>query len=638
MFSRHRVPPGDNGASPPPTEPSLEEALDVLDIVYFHITFPPPRIDFISPTAGRLYGPRSVEPGPLEQIIERVHPEDVGVLLDGFASAIARREPLFRATARALRADGSYRWTDVLVKLLYGADGGEGLCFAIGAEQRLDAERSLLEMNARLGFLLSSSRTGMYTMSVEDLSPTWVSPNSRLIVGYDPEIFIDNAHFWLDQVHPEDRAALAQGFSAIASTRSFDGRFRFRHSSGRYIWLTVTNQLVAGGEHGAVIIGSFQDSSTFVKEEHERERHERRHLARERLEVLGRLAGGIAHDFNNLLAVITNLSDLALNSQDADDVKRDVHRILDAAVRGSQMTRQLLEFGSGQAASLQPVDVNPEIEETVQLARVGVDQAIQIEFHPDGSNPRTKMVPGGLHRIVSNLISNAVGAITGQGTVTVRTNIVSLTEHPELGSGDFVQIQVSDTGAGMSEEVSRKACEPYFTTKSFDTGTGLGLTTVHALVVRAGGTLQIDSAVSEGTAVTVLLPLVSEESRGRAVGIGRTVIVVDEFREAREATARILERAGFRVMVAKGAEEVIRLVRAMQSPPDAVLTNRMMPGLDGIRLAADIDAQTPGLPVMMISAYGRPEGWPDAAIIEKPSQAADLIKTLAAAIEEARRG
>ena len=397
--------------------------------------------------------------------------------------------------------------------------------------------------------------------------------------------------------------------------------------------------------------------TAFIRDISERKASEQQRLAleerlrqSERLEGIGRLAGGIAHDFNNILAVVMNYSQFVEDTLPADsEVRDDVVQIRLAAERGATFTRQLLTFAHRGAVNPQNVQLNTVLTELRTMLRRAIPGRVSIDLRlaPDLSTAHIDV--GELEQLLLNLIVNAADAMPEGGTVTLETANVDCDDQdpaePHVRSGQCVQLEVTDTGYGMSKDVIARAFEPFFTTKPKGKGTGLGLATAYGIVRQAQGAISIRSVVGRGTTVRVLLPaqigVQPEPARLRAATVPdvapseATVFVVEDETAVRKAVVRILSDRGYSVLQAQGPKSAIELGTKWTGAVDLLLTDIVMPDMSGDELARELRKGRPALRVVYMTGYsGELETATlriDGPVVHKPFTRDSLL----AAVEEA---
>ena len=387
----------------------------------------------------------------------------------------------------------------------------------------------------------------------------------------------------------------------------------------------------------------------------ERERSERQLLQAQRLEGLGQLAGGVAHDFNNLLAVISNYAAFAYEAVERSleatgDVGlrtplRDISQIERAATAAAQLTRQLLTFARRDIMRPQPLDLAAVVAETAEMLQRSLGEDVQLLVQSEPGLLPVLADPVQLQQVLVNLAINARQAMPSGGVLMIGTR----NEHDELGA--WVQLTVSDTGVGMAETTLLRAFEPFFTTRAADQGTGLGLSTVYGIVSQAGGTATLNSVVGRGTTFTARFPATVAGSEAVAVAgapvagkSGVTVLVVDDEHGIREVVERILLRHGYAVLLAGGGGEAMRIARERAEPIDVLLTDVIMPDLNGPDLSAAMLALRPDLRIVYMSGYAgadlaaRIAMDRDVQLVPKPFTEAQLLAALDEVLSTDRRG
>jgi CheY-like chemotaxis protein len=362
----------------------------------------------------------------------------------------------------------------------------------------------------------------------------------------------------------------------------------------------------------------------------------------QKMEAVGRLAGGVAHDFNNLLLVITGCVDVARRSVTEHERVLDLlGQIESAAQRAAGLTRQLLAFSRQQVLEPRVVDVNGLVADTVALLRRLIGEDIALETSLDPRAYPVLLDPGQVAQVLMNLAVNARDAMPSGGKLTIATSNVELDASASpLGvtPGLYARIVVSDTGHGMDETTQARAFEPFFTTKEH--GTGLGLSTVYGIVKQSGGALAVRSEVGHGTTIEVYFPRATEaarrdSSRPRlAVGRGHeTVLLVEDEASVRKVVRLLLTANGYTVLSATGPDEALDLAEKHAGEIDVVLTDVVMPGMNGSQLAERVAKLSPEAKVVFMSGYASgalPSGVldGDVAFLQKPFTEGALIAKL----------
>jgi len=366
-----------------------------------------------------------------------------------------------------------------------------------------------------------------------------------------------------------------------------------------------------------VIQGIFRDITERKKAEEEREKLEAQFRQAQKMESVGRLAGGVAHDFNNMLQIILGHSEMALGETAADSpLREDLLEIQKAANRSADLTRQLLAFARKQTVIPRVLDLNETLEGMLKMLRRLIGEDIDLFWKPGLDLWKVKMDPSQIDQILANLSVNARDAISGTGKVTIETENVTLDEaycagHVGFSPGQYVQLTVSDDGCGMDPETLEHIFEPFFTTKKEDEGTGLGLATVYGIMKQNGGFINVYSEPGKGTAVKIYLPqfegkaaeVLAENAEETPRGHGETVLLVEDEESILKLGQKILERLGYTMLSAGTPGEALRLAETHAGEIHLLITDVVMPEMNGRDLAERIVSIKPGLKCLFMSGY-----------------------------------
>ena len=334
----------------------------------------------------------------------------------------------------------------------------------------------------------------------------------------------------------------------------------------------------------------------------------------QKMEAIGRLAGGVAHDFNNLLTVINGYADLIPDRLAPDDpVRNDIQQIHQAGDRAADLVRQLLAFSRKQVLQPQPINLSNVVAETKRMLTRVLGEHVEIVTELSPTLDPVIADPTQVGQVIMNLAVNARDAMADGGTLTLTTAMAVLGKtcghcHGGLQPGRYARLTVRDTGVGMDKETVEQIFEPFFTTKEVGQGTGLGLSTVHGIVLQSAGHVDVETEPGRGTAFHVYLPAVAARepvtdrlSRApRPMGT-ETILLVEDQEEVRRFTAYVLASLGYRVLEAYGAEEA--LAHCGKQSVDMLLTDVVMPGMSGIELAARVQTLQPGVKTLFLSGY-----------------------------------
>jgi signal transduction histidine kinase/CheY-like chemotaxis protein len=359
----------------------------------------------------------------------------------------------------------------------------------------------------------------------------------------------------------------------------------------------------------------------------------------ERLALLGRVAGGIAHDFNNLLAVIVNYTDFARERTNDSQLREDLDNVREAASRASALTRQLLAFGRREPIRPQVVDLNTHVSGVDRMLRRTLGANISVRLHLAPDVPHITIDPTQLEQVIANLVVNARDALARGGELGITTSGVEIgaADARRLGIalGRYSELVVTDTGTGMTREVMNRIFEPFFTTKDKLHGTGLGLATVHGIVKRANGAIDVDSVVGKGSRFRVLLPATTEVVTQVTTEVASdvpkrtaTILAAEDQAPVLQVIKRILGRAGYRLLTASCGADALEEAAKFEETIDLLVTDVIMPGMSGTELAEHIRVARPGIKVLFISGHlpdGDRDGLGDAGFLAKPFTSRELL-------------
>ena len=350
---------------------------------------------------------------------------------------------------------------------------------------------------------------------------------------------------------------------------------------------------------------------------YEREKAERELHLVQRLEAVGRLAGGVAHDFNNLLGVILGHSEILLDRTHDAATSHSLEMIKESAKRGATLARQLLAFGRRQVLDPKVLNLSVVFADLEKLLRSVIGEHIELDFRSEPNLGSVEADPGQLEQVIINLAINARDAMPDGGKLSITTSNIYLDEayvarRVVVQPGSYVQLVVTDTGSGMDEQTQSHIFEPFFTTKELGKGTGLGLATVYGIVKQSGGYVWVYSELGHGTSFKIYLPMVETlaERRARAAQPqehlargSETILVVEDDPSLCEVTCDFLRSSGYVVLPAGSPEEALRLAHSHAGPIDFLLTDVIMPGMNGRQLAAKLTSHCPHLNVLYVSGY-----------------------------------
>jgi len=479
--------------------------------------------------------------------------------------------------------------------------------------ERVLAEESLHTANATLSAALSLAEIGSWSFDLRNGSLTWSDELFR-IHGFAPGAFEPTPETGHKMVHADDQESLVRLHAQVGGGRSAPILYRVVRPSGEIRHVLAHVALVKDDAAVPVrLLGVVLDVT-------ERRRLEELLAQSQRMEAIGRLAGGVAHDFNNLLAtVMLNASIGRRQAAGNSRLEGALGEIESAAGRAGELTRQLLAFARRQPVAprvFAPGEVTRGL--AVLLERL-VTRAITLRIEAAPDLWRVKADPTQFEQVLVNLVVNARDAMPEGGRIDLVLRNLELDDdyckaHPDARPGAHVVLEVSDTGAGMTEEVLAHVFEPFFTTKPAGEGTGLGLATVYGIVAQAGGHVSVESEPGKGARFRVYLPRTSEglaepmSARPARGSTGRELVLLAEDDEpVRRATTSVLESLGYSVIAVSTGLEALGYVDKLPTPIAILVTDVVMHGMGGVELAREVRRRRPDTRVLLISGYAPPD-------------------------------
>jgi PAS domain S-box-containing protein len=443
------------------------------------------------------------------------------------------------------------------------------------------------------------------------------SPSSALVLGLAPEAVVD--HLMFDFVVEADvvraKELLAAAFDG--NVEASRGEFALRHAhSGTRTLDVVASRIPSVGGSRRVVLNSRDVTERLHATEALRERDNQLRQA-QKMEAVGRLAGGIAHDFSNVLTVITGACErLQDKVGSVPGAANDIETILRNSDRAASMTRQLLAFSRQQTLAPQPLDLAALVRKATHLLKRLIGEHIELALEVPQQVFAVEADPTQIDQVLMNLAINARDAMVDGGSlqITMRMETVDdvfAASHPPMMPGEFVLLEVTDTGTGMTPETQARAFDPFFTTKDPAHGTGLGLSTVYGIIKQSGGYIWIDSEPGRGTTFRIFLPrttrqpVQAEPPKGAARGPMKaaTILLAEDEEDVRTLLCELLESHGHRVLAASSPSEAQVVSGAYRGNIDLLLTDVVMPGGTGRDLARHLLARRPGMKVLYISGY-----------------------------------
>ena len=611
---------------------------------------------------------------------------DIWEVVGGNAARVLAGETIFMESApRPLKRQGREEtaWITSCYHPILGESGAPegifGVVVAVGVDEV--SEERLRESEERFRLIADSAPVPMWVTRL-DRKRSFVNRAYVDFLGITYEQAVD--YDWRGIIHPDDVGRiLAESVAGEATLEPFVLEGRFRRGDGELRWLRSISQprWGPGGEHVG-FIGAAHDITEWKlaaetlrevnetlearvaertadlraaidrlqAEVGERERAEEALRQAQKMEAVGQLTGGLAHDFNNLLTPVIGGLEIIARSLEEPRLRRVAETALESSRRGAKLTSQLLAFSRIQRIQMAPVRVNRVIETMKLMLKHTIGGAVTVRTRLAAEAGLALCDENQLENAILNLAINARDAMPEGGTLTISTGLSREGESVELEAGDYVCVAVADTGQGMTAEVAARAIEPFFSTKPLGRGTGLGLAQVYGIARQSGGSLRIDSREGEGTRVRLILPRAGAASQEVAepgvaarasghAGAGVRIFVVDDDAEVRDFLADTLTGLGHRVETLSGAEAALGALA--QGPPDLMLIDFAMPGMNGAELAREARALFPELPIIFVTGFAESDQieaacGADVPVLRKPFGIDELAAAVAAQVAATR--
>jgi PAS domain S-box-containing protein len=484
--------------------------------------------------------------------------------------------------------------------------------------QQLQIYRVRKQLAAReeLFRLISENAEDMIAVVGTDGRRLYNSPAYEKQLGYSAEELRKTPAF--EQIHPEDQPRVLE--AAGQAQRTGIGRrleYRLRHKNGQWRILESTASAIRDSR------GQVEKLVVVNRDITERKQLEQQLYLSQKLEAIGRLSGGIAHDFNNLLGVIIGYSQVLQGIVGkGDEFSEAALEIRKAGDRAASLTRQLLAFSRKQVLEPTVLDLNTDVVEIEKMLRRLIGENIEMKIVLSPGLGRVKVDRVQIEQVILNLAVNARDAMPDGGHLTIETSNAVLGEaeiqrYPYVLAGEYTMLGVRDTGCGMDQETQSHIFEPFFTTKESGKGTGLGLATAYGVIKQSGGYLWVDSSPGQGSFFKLYLPQVAEAAEAPskiaspptpAPALGsQTILLVEDEQSLRKLTHKILKDVGYAVLEAEGGSKALEIAEQYKSKIDLLLTDVIMPGINGRLLAEKLSAARPDMKILYMSGYAEGE-------------------------------
>lgn len=577
-------------------------------VVYRAEVVPEPRVLFVSPRVEELTG------YPAQKFLsdprfwaELIHPKDRQKVFAKWTGAV-KNSSVFRSEYRLRRKDGRERWVMDIARPSQAESGDvprfDGMVIDISDRRRAEATQR------RLTTAIEHAADGIVMIDTQG-TIQYVNPAFEQITGYSREEAVGQSMQILESAE-QDASFYQEMWDTLTTGKVWSSRFTSKKKDGTLYEeeRTISPIRDSSGETVGYVAVKRDVSKEVALEAQLRQS--------QKMEAVGMLAGGVAHDFNNVLTVILGNSEFLLDSLvDSDPRRETVAQIQAAAESAESLTRQLLAFSRQQVLAPQVLDLNKILTNVEKMLRRMIGEDVELVTLLDPALGAVEADPGQVEQVILNLAVNARDAMPEGGKLTIVTANADLDE-PDLSDdaamipGHYVMLAMTDTGCGMDAETRSRIFEPFFSTKEIGKGTGLGLSTVYGIVKQSGGHIRVDSEPGHGATFKIYLPRVqdavqpleADDATTTAQLQGsETVLLVEDDEAIRSVCKTVLQRNGYRVLEASNGKEAVEVCTRHTGPIHLMITDVVMPGLNGRDLAERLRPRLPGMPVLYTSGY-----------------------------------
>ncbi len=547
------------------------------------------------------------------------------------------------------RADGSVRDVEVFSAPITLA--GRALLYSIinDVTERKEFQEKLQASNERMRLIMAATNTGIWESELSRNIHIW-SDELWGLYGLEPHSCEPSLENWLNTIIPEDRAHIEQAvIDAVQTGGEFNNIWQTRDADGKNHWLMSKGNPVKDSEGNISRYTGIVLDITERKREEEKKQQLESHLRKsQRLETIGTLAGGIAHDLNNILTPICGYAELGmLELTEHDALYEYFNEIAQAVQRAKSLVSQILLFSRAQEGTSTIVSVQAVLSEALKLLRPSIPATITIEQYVDKSCRNILADSSQIHQVIVNLCTNAFQAMGDGGLLTIELKEIVpcnelYTQHPDLQAENCLQLSISDTGTGMDDATMERIFEPFFTTKSVNKGTGLGLSVVHGIITSFKGKISVETQQGKGSTFRVYFPIVNDqigkktinETPGKGYGC---ILLVDDDTALLRVMTKMITKIGFTVEALNFPLQAVELFRQNPEKFDLLITDLMMPEMNGIGLAEELHKIKSGIPVILMTGYGKdiePVMLSNSISISKFLKKPVTLREVAAAIKE----
>ncbi|OUM03937.1 PAS domain-containing protein [Variovorax sp. JS1663] len=558
------------------------------------------------------FQPGGVAPS-LECFLGVVHPDDLARVQRVLDEALRGRQP-YSMDYRVVLPDGSARHLRSMGRPVQAASGQveEFIGTTTDITERVEAEATLRARQEMLDLAQQAARAVAFECRIgPGMAP------GRSAHGQAPDGAYASIGVWRQRVHPDDWPAVEDAIRHAEQSGQLEVEYRAADPDAGARWLQAKGRMLRDEEgRPERIVGFMFDVTQRRDAEHELRRLQARLLQAQRLEALGTLAGGIAHDFNNILGAVLGYGERMLRELPREGrLRRDIENILAAGERGRALVDRILTFSRSGMGECIPVHVEGVVRETLDLLAATLPAGISIRSTLKAGRAAIQGDPTQVHQLLMNLATNAIQAMPAGGTLDVSLALLHAGGERAVtvgtvAAGDYVVLEVRDSGIGIAPEKQDRIFDPFFTTKELGVGTGLGLSLVHGIVTGVGGAIDVTSMPGQGSCFSVYLPRASDApeqahdaEQDIPRGTGQRVLFVDDEALLVELATETLAELGYAMVGFTSSAEALEAFRADPEGFDALVTDERMPGMSGSALIRQVRSIRRGMPVLLVSGY-----------------------------------
>lgn len=553
----------------------------------------------------------------VQTFLESVHPEDREMVKQNYDQAV-QNKTFYDDVHRLLLDDGSIKHVHERCETLYDAGGNplRSLGTVQDITERVQAERALHESEERLQLTLQGANLGTWDWNLATKELT-INDRWAEMLGYGKEEIEPSISSWERLVHPDDLPAAMAALTAHLEGRSnfYESEYRLRTKSGTWKWIHAAGRIVACDPTGKPLRATGIHLDITKNKE-----LEQRVVQQERLSAVGQLTAGIAHDFNNTLSSILGFAQILHKSKEIpESAKEYLAIIISSGKRAAHLVRQMLNFSRQSNRAPKRLDLAPFCKEIVKFLRSAIPETIELHLDIEPADYLVQADPTQIQQLLTNLLLNARDAMPGGGELRVklaRGKAAAATSCALCGqvvTGEWVTITVTDNGSGIRDEHFHHIFEPFFTTKEVGKGSGLGLAQVYGITKQHSGHMTVRSQPGQGTTFVIYLPpvlpgqeqLPAENPLADPIvpGQGETILLVEDEATVRGAMQIMLQHLNYRVLTAANGREALEIHAANQADIALVLSDMVMPEVDGPALFTALKKRNPKIKVVLMSGY-----------------------------------